>query len=301
MDMSSNPSAPITAGTPARRPPPPAHLLTLLKAGLHMSQIMPAKWATRVAARLFCTPVPSKLASRRFVPPAGVRVESLPFEQASLTLYHWPAPKDAPQLLMTHGWGGWGLQLTALAEALSAAGWAVVLIDQPAHGRSAAWCSTLPQFARALGYAAARLGRVQAVVGHSMGGAAACIAAANGLNLHKLVLISAPISMIQVTREYATAFGLREKLRANMVSYLEGREGMVFERMDAIHTAPRINAPTLVVHDREDSVVPYAAAQTLIENLPDARLLETSGLGHRRVLKDPSVIHAVTQFLGPAN
>ncbi|AMP01481.1 alpha/beta hydrolase fold family protein [Collimonas arenae] len=236
-----------------------------------------------------------------FFAAAGVRIESLPFEQASLTLYHWPAAENAPQLLMTHGWGGWGLQLVTLAEALGAAGWAVVLIDQPAHGRSAAWRSTLPQFARALNYAAARLGRVQAVVGHSMGGAAACIAAANGLALRKLILISAPISMIQVTHEYATTFGLREKLRASMVSYLEGREGMVFERMDAIHTAPRINASTLVVHDREDAIVPYSAAQTLIENLPDAQLLETSGLGHRRVLKDPGVIHAVMQFLGPAS
>ena len=276
-------------------------LFRFLRSCLHLSQVMAPGWAPRMAARVFCTPVPSKLAARHIRPPAGVRIESLPFERASFTLYHWPAAEGAPQVLMTHGWGGWGLQMAALADALSAAGWAVVAIDQPAHGRSAAWSSTLPQFVRALGYAAARLGRVEAMVGHSMGGAAACIAAANGLALRKLALVSAPVSILQATRDYAAAFGLRDSVRARMVAYLEAREGMVFERMGASHTAPRIAAPTLVVHDYDDTTVPYGAAQTLMQALPDAQLYSTRGLGHRRILKDAGVIQAVSQFLGPGS
>ncbi|MES2149379.1 MAG: alpha/beta hydrolase [Pseudomonadota bacterium] len=273
-------------------------LFRVLRSGLQMAQAVIPYWAPRVAARVFCTPVPTKLATRHARPPPGVRIESLPFERASITLYHWPARSDAPQLLMTHGWGGWGMQMASLADALSAAGWAVVVIDQPAHGRSAAWSSTLPQFVRALGYAAARLGRVQALVGHSMGGAAACVAAANGLALRKLALLSAPVSMLEVTHDYATAFGLRESLRARMVALLEGREGAVFERMAAQHTAPRVTAPTLVVHDHDDSTVPYAAAQVLMAALPDAQLFSTRGLGHRRVLKDRAVIEALVRFVG---
>lgn len=291
----------LTANASATRMFSANRLFRLLRSLLHASQVMAPGWAPRLAARVFCTPLPTKLAVRHLRPPAGVRIESLPFERASFTLYHWPAPEDAPQLLMTHGWGGWGLQMAPLAEALSAAGWAVVVIDQPAHGRSAAWSSTLPQFVRALGYAAARLGRVEAMVGHSMGGAAACIAAANGLALRKLALVSAPVSMLQAARDYAAAFGLRDSVRAGMVAYLEAREGMVFERMGAGHTAPKIAAPTLVVHDHDDGTVPYAAAQTLMQALPDARLHSTRGLGHRRVLKDADVIRAVSAFVGPAS
>lgn len=301
MDMHPASTQPLAAKAQAANKTPASNLFKLLKAGMRISQFVAPDLTPRIAARLFCTPIPGKLASRHLIAPPDVRVESLSFERASITLYHWPAPENAPQLLMTHGWAGWGLQMTALADALSAAGWAVVVIDQPAHGRSSAWSSTLPQFVRALAYAAASLGRVQALVGHSMGGAAAYIAAANGLGLgvalDKLVLISAPVSMLQATRDYALAFGISESVRADMVSYLEAREGMLFERMGAGHVAPRIGTPTLVIHDCDDNIVPFRSAQLLVEKLPVAQLLSTRNLGHRRLLKDPGVIEATRQFL----
>ncbi|SDX27643.1 Lysophospholipase, alpha-beta hydrolase superfamily [Collimonas sp. OK242] len=301
MDMHPAASQPLAAKAHATSKTPVGNLFKLLRTGVRLSQFVAPNLTHRIAARLFCTPIPGKLAARHLIAPPNVRVESLSFERASITLYHWPAPENAPQLLMTHGWAGWGLQMTALADALSAAGWAVVLIDQPAHGRSSAWSSTLPQFVRALAYAAAHLGRVQALLGHSMGGAAACIAAANGLGLglalDKLVLIAAPVSMLQATRDYALAFGIRENVRASMVSYLEAREGMLFERMGAAQVAPRVGTPTLVIHDCDDSIVPFRAAQLLMEKLPDAQLLSTRNLGHRRLLKDPGVIEATRQFL----
>ncbi|GAC1551511.1 MAG: alpha/beta hydrolase [Collimonas sp.] len=304
MDMHPASSQPLaTKAQAANKAPktPVGNLFKLLRSGVRLSQFVAPKLTPRLAARLFCTPIPGKRASRHLTAPPNVRVESLPFERASITLYHWPAPENAPQLLMTHGWAGWGLQMTALADALSAAGWAVVVIDQPAHGRSSAWSSTLPQFVRALAYAAARLGRVRALVGHSMGGAAAYVAAANGLGLglalDKLVLIAAPVSMLQATRDYALAFGIRESVRADMVSYLEAREGMLFERMGAGHVAPRIGTPTLVIHDCDDNIVPFRSARLLMEKLPDAQLVSTRNLGHRRLLKDPGVIEATRQFL----
>ena len=76
---------------------------------------------------------------------------------------------------------------------------------------------------------------------------------------------------------------------------------MVFERMSAVHAGPRVGVPTLVVHDHDDTTVPYGASQTLMQALSDARLHSTSGLGHRRVLKDPGVIRAVADFIGPAS
>jgi pimeloyl-ACP methyl ester carboxylesterase len=284
--------------TPTARAFSGNRLFSLLRMGLRTAQAVAPRWAPKAAAKVFCTPVPTKLAARRIRPPAGVRMESLPFERASITLYHWPAKEGAPQVLLTHGWGGWGMQMAPLAEALRMAGWAPVVIDQPAHGRSAAWSSTLPQFVRALGYAAARLGRVEALVGHSMGGSAACIAAAHGLAVNRLALISSPTSVVQVTHDYANAFGLSESTRAGMVHKLESREGMVFERMAARFTAPRINVPTLVVHDQDDTTVAHADAQLLSQQLPNARLMSTRGLGHRRLLKDAGVLQTVVEFLG---
>jgi len=41
-----------------------------------------------------------------------------------------------------------------------------------------------------------------------------------------------------------------------------------------------VRVPTLVVHDRDDHVVPVACGRYLAEHIPEARLVETSGVGH---------------------
>ena len=55
--------------------------------------------------------------------------------------------------------------------------------------------------------------------------------------------------------------------------------------------------PTLVVHDRGDRQTPYGDAVTLVEGLPDADLVTTEGLGHRRILRDPAVLRTVVAFI----
>lgn len=286
--------------TPSAQSPTARHFVAspwfrALRAGLRGSETLRTPWTARLAAGVFCTPVPTKLASRHRRPPPGVRVECLPFETASLTLYHWPAASSAPRVVLTHGWGGWGLQMTALAEGLAAAGFAPVAVDQPAHGRSAGWSSTLAQFARALDYLGARLGPVQAVIGHSMGGSAALFAASRGLQCRGLVTLGSPVDLVQVTRDYARTFGLREDTRLAMVAHIEAREAVVFEQMNALGLAPRLHRPVLVVHDRDDLTVPVADGERLAAALPGSRLMLTSGLGHRRTLQDPAVVAEVVR------
>jgi pimeloyl-ACP methyl ester carboxylesterase len=272
-------------------------LFGALRVGLRGSESLCAGTAARLAARVFCTPMPTKLSTRRFSPARGVRVQALPFENASLTLYSWPADNGAPRVLLTHGWGGWAMQMAPLAETLAGCGFAPIAVDQPAHGRSAGWHSTLAQFARALVYLGDRFGPLRAVVGHSMGGAAALYAASRALAAERLVTIAAPVDLVQVTRDYAAEFGLREATRAAMVRHIEAREAVVFDRMGAESTAPRVTVPTLVLHDRDDLTVPVQAAERLMALLPQGSLDLTAGLGHRRLLKDPALVARVARFV----
>jgi hypothetical protein len=55
--------------------------------------------------------------------------------------------------------------------------------------------------------------------------------------------------------------------------------------------------PLLVVHDREDREVPWQDGAGIAAGWPGARLLTTSGLGHRRILRAPAVVAAVAGFL----
>jgi pimeloyl-ACP methyl ester carboxylesterase len=53
----------------------------------------------------------------------------------------------------------------------------------------------------------------------------------------------------------------------------------------------------LVIHDRQDREVPIAEGRRHLRNWPHARLMETSGLGHSRMLNDPSVISVAVDFI----
>jgi predicted alpha/beta-fold hydrolase len=103
--------------------------------------------AVRAACRLFLTPLPPKWLVRGKAWGREWRVTQMPFEEANVTVYALDA--EGPTVLLTHGWGGHAGQLKALAAALSASGMRPVIMEMPAHGRSAGLQSNLPQFARA--------------------------------------------------------------------------------------------------------------------------------------------------------
>ena len=68
---------------------------------------------------------------------------------------------------------------------------------------------------------------------------------------------------------------------------------------DAAYQAARVDSvPTLVVHDRGDRQTPWADSARLVESLPDARLVTTEGLGHRRILQDVAVVRQVDGLPG---
>ena len=60
---------------------------------------------------------------------------------------------------------------------------------------------------------------------------------------------------------------------------------------------PRIKLPTLVVHDRHDSINPFVDGVAFSQSIEGAHLLATESLGHRRILKDPAVLQQVAAFL----
>ena len=85
----------------------------------------------------------------------------------------WGAGWHRPRVLLAHGWAGHGLQLAPFVAPLVDAGFEVMTVDQPAHGASTGRTATLPDFARVLRLVAESFGPLFAVVGHSLGGAAA--------------------------------------------------------------------------------------------------------------------------------
>lgn len=257
--------------------------------------------AERVAYRLFLTPLPPKWLQRGPAWGPQWRMEQWPFENASLTVYTQPVAPHGPVVLLAHGWGGQARQLLPLAARLAAQGLRPVLLDMPAHGRSAGATSNLPQFARAVEYVSARLTQeghvLRAVVAHSLGATASAFAAGRALPAERLVLLAPAASPRAYTQLFAQVFGLSERTRAAMQRRVESRAGMPMPQFEPVAVGPRIRAATLVVHDREDRINLHADGVAYSRAIADAQLLSTQGLGHRRLLKDEAVLRAVAHFV----
>jgi pimeloyl-ACP methyl ester carboxylesterase len=138
------------------------------------------------------------------------------------------------------------------------------------------------------------------LVGHSLGGAAATLALRDGLAAERIVLLAAPADVTRFSTAFADHLRLTPVTRVAMRRNLEAR---LRARWDDLHMptiARSLGALALLVHDRDDQDVPYGHAVEIADAWPGARLVGTSGLGHRAILRDPAVIREVVAFLGEA-
>jgi pimeloyl-ACP methyl ester carboxylesterase len=213
---------------------------------------------------------------------------------------------DGPAVYLVHGWGGWGTQLVAFVRPLVEAGLRVVTFDSLGHGDSASGPlgrgrSSLVELAEVLAAVVDEHGPATAVVAHSLGGAATAIALRDGLKAGRVVLVAPAADPGPYLRAavYGAGFGRRVLARAR--ARIERRVGVRLDDLNVPRMASVVaTPPVLVVHDRDDREVAWSGGAAIAESWPDSMLVSTTGLGHRRILRDPVVVAEVTAFVAAA-
>lgn len=248
------------------------------------------------AGDLFCTPFrSSRTRARAAVTDASETM--LDIDGIHIASYVWGDPRNQPYVLFAHGWSSHGTRIAPWVAPLRAAGYAVVAFDQAAHGKSDGTRTNLPDFACHLLAVGQRYGPAAAVIGHSLGGAAAAVALANGLQAQRAVLIAPPADPLVMADQFARMIGLARHLGRRMFAMFEQRMRFSVEELQAQNFAPRIAQPALIVHDLQDREVPWSEGERYARYWPGARLLSTHGLGHNRIADDQGVIATALRFL----
>lgn len=272
--------------------------LTMLRLGFRLGGLFRPSATTERASDLFCTPFPGSRRRALQAPTGGAVETALDIEGQRIQAYAWGDPGAQPYVLFSHGWSSHGTRFLPWVEPLRAAGHAVVAFDQPAHGRSAGRRTHLPGFVRTLSGVARHFGPAAAVVGHSLGGAAAAVALAEGLDAERAVLVAPAADPAAAIARFAATLGLSQRICARMLAGFESRLGVTFSSLQAQHSTPRIARPALIVHDFGDREVPWEEGERYARFWRGSRLLCTTGLGHNRIALDPAVISAAVRFLG---
>lgn len=271
--------------------------LSLVRWQFSLAGRLVPRLAVDKATRLFCRPFPSARRRAMAAPTHGATEFDLDVDGATIHAYAWGDPGAQPCVLFAHGWSSHGTRIAPWLSPLRDAGYSVVAFDQAAHGRSSGTHTTLPDFARHLQAVGRHVGPVAAVIGHSLGGAAATLALADGLAAARAVLIAPAADPVAAAERFASVIRLPLHLARRMFIPHERRLRFDVNDLQVQCNAPKIGCPALIVHDLEDREVPWSEGERHARFWPDSRLLTTRGLGHHRVFDDHSVIAAGMRFL----
>ena len=201
-----------------------------------------------------------------------------------------------PSVLLVHGWEGSARDMAAVAAQLS--GMRVIALDLPAHGESEGKQLSIPQGAEVLLDVQQACGPFDAAVCHSVGCAMTVEAVRDGLGLQALVLMAPPARYL----DYAYGFGKQAGLdRAQIAAMLDAlkQRGLDVAAVDTPKAAREIDLPVLVLHARDDGVIPHAIGQEVAAAFPKARFVSLEDGGHRRILGAPAALQALQEFLAP--
>ena len=192
------------------------------------------------------------------------------------TLFAWfvpvPGARHAPAVLLMHGWGAnASLMLPAVAP-LHAAGYSVMLLDARCHGHSDDEAFTsLPRFAQDIDAGldwlrwqpevdAQRL----VVLGHSVGAGAALLCASRRQDVKAVVCLGAFAHPQEVMRRWLAEVHLPYLVIGwYLLRHVQHVIGARFDEIAPLHSITQVSCPVLLVHGREDEVVPVTDAQRL--------------------------------------
>lgn len=253
----------------------------------HLAPDTAARWAVGLATR------PRLIHGRNSSPDLtpGVQVTF----RYGLRALRWG--RQGPIVLALHGWEGHPNQYRALGHALAERGFQFYALFGPGHAPGEHTTAHPGLFCDALLEAAAELKSIHTVIGHSMGAGAMALALAGGLASERAISIAGPNGYANVLDRIGRGLYLTAKSRNRFKRRMEQRTGLPLANTLAAQLLPHIDIPLLIVHDRNDSIVPFVEAEQIAVQAPDAQMLATRGLGHSRLMADESVIENMIQFI----
>lgn len=255
------------------------------------------KWAARIAFYLFGLPRHKrpKPVEEGFLATSDLHFEVI--DGKKIAVYHWGF--RGPVVLLAHGWESQAGRWRKVAPLLVQAGFQVIAADAPAHGRSAGRRFTMLKYADVLRALLQRYGPVDAIIGHSVGGAASiwAMGTISPALRPKRAVILASFSALQTIMDSARkSTGACDTLMAALDRHIEKVTGARIEHYSLARIAEKLGeVEALLIHDRHDRVTDVRESEILHRAWPGSRLLATEGYGHG--LTAPQVVDTVLEFV----
>lgn len=254
--------------------------------------------ASHIAVRLFLTPIrrPYSQMGQRAL--ANAEPIKLLHGSRELQGYIW-GDAGRPTVLLVHGWEANAGAMRTFVSPLLERGYRVMAFDAPAHGRSTGRSTTIYDYSGALQRIGEEFGPIDGIIAHSLGAAASILMLGREakLGVKKIVLLGAPSSLVDFIQAWGTFLHIPTKVIAQMRERLIDRIGLPLDEATLHRAVANISVPSLIIHDENDTIVPYSNALAIQKQWRSASLTSTQGLDHRGILYDPETVDLSVAFV----
>lgn len=220
----------------------------------------------------------------------------------------YAVPGPAPTVLFVHGWRSHAGDMLPWAAPLIGHGYHVIVYDALGHGNSDDSEFTSLRHLRedmdaVLSYARSLPRTAPGIVlfGHSMGGAAAILAAAKAAPIRGLITAGAPTDPLQITAEWLDSRGLPGPLLVKLLRpFWQRIVREPYATLRPVRRIGRVAVPVLILHGSEDIHVGSHHARALAAANPLARLELLDGADHVNLPQHARYEAVVLAFLARA-
>ena len=219
----------------------------------------------------------------------------IPAKPADITVFSWG---KGATILLVHGWGGRGTQLCTFVEPLVKLGYRVVAFDAPAHGQTAGTQTNVLEFVQTIKKIVEKESSIDSIIAHSLGTVATAIALDEGVVTNKIVFLGAVCYLSTTVTMFSKSAKLSQELEQELRGLMELKFGQdVWQKFSVDKIVEKLKIPALLFHDRKDREIPCQESVAIAQSLRDSQLIITSGLGHRRILRNEKVLQQVVEFI----
>ncbi len=275
--------------------------LRLFVAAMQAAERIAPGVVTRLMLAKFLTPRRKKDSDYRSRLPAGAQPIMVRHGQMELTGWAWG--ETGPKLLVVHGWESHTGRMLPLIKPLVKAGYRVYAFDAPGHGLSPAAQTDLMDVSYAIEAMLVQHGPFDGLIAHSFGAAATTLALARVPHLApaKLVLLSPMRDITQHLEIFGAIAQLSPAAQVRLQTAVAHRLGFSLGECSAVVAACQLPQPGLIIHDRDDLLIPYQVGQAVAHNCQGSRFISTDRLGHRRGLGHKVVLGHLLDYLTTAD
>lgn len=261
---------------------------------LNATSLISSKYASKKALKLFASPRKGRYTDQQKRIIESAFFEEIKYKNFEIATYRWVG--KGKTVLLAHGWESNTSRWDYILKDLKAQDYNIISLDAPAHGRSDGKQFTAILYAEFINEVAKKF-KPDVLIGHSVGGMASifCMYKHQLPSIKNMVLLGAPAHFTGVFDRYKSMMGFNNRISNGLDSIVIERFGQPVAYFSAANFTESIEAKGLIIHDKNDRIIPYEDAQLLASRYKNSKLISTSGFGHG--LKDASLTPQIIGFI----